>query len=291
MTLDQYSQELRKAGLRVVNGSDKSLWISHERFGVQRQPHFALHVPTRDEIQTVFAASHALLLGFVAKPTSDQGANGWLYLCKDPEYSLEKLRKGARYDVRRGLREFQVRAASQEEVLALGFAAYRDSRTRNRLSGDSREAFETRFGRLQPATRFFGAFKDGKLAAFCGGLEVEDWASIGGWSADEFLHLRPNDALIYFVSYHYLVEGSCQTLSYGLSSVQASSNARGLHHFKVKLGFEAIPVHRTFVLNPLLRPIINRTSWKVTNGLSKLWPNNLMLKKAEGALRIAIQAD
>jgi hypothetical protein len=287
MTLDQYSQELRKAGLRVVNGADKSLWISHERFALQRQPHFALHVPSRDEIQTVFAASHALLLSFVSEPTRDQSPNSVLYLCRDPEYSHEKLHKGGR--IRRGLREFELRETSQEEVLALGFAAYRDSRTRNHLSRISHEAFESRFRRFQPAIRYFGAFKDGKMAAFCGGLEVEDWASIGGWSADAFLSLRPNDALIYFVSYHYLVKSGVQALSYGLSSVQTSSNASGLHQFKVKMGFEAIPVRRTFILNPLVRPIINRTSWKVTNSLHRLWPGNVMLKKAEGALRMAIQ--
>lgn len=74
-------------------------------------------------------------------------------------------------------------------------------------------------------------------------------------------------------------------VDYGLSSIQADSKAEGLYRFKLKMGFEATPVYRAFVVNPLLRPFANRFAWTVINGLLKLAPRHPLLKKAEGALR------
>lgn len=288
MDLNQYSEQLRATGLRVVAGSERSLWVSHERFAMQRQPHCTLHVPGPDEIAEVFKRTHAPLLSFVTHATLDRVANSCLYICKDPEYSMGTLTKGPRYDVRRGFAELQIRPADKNEILEKGLQAYCDTRARTGLSGGTREAFQARFGCLQPGTQFFGAFKEERLAAFFTATEVDDWVSIGGWSGDEFLPLRPNNALVYYAVHYYLVERKLRIVSYGLSSVQAVTNAEGLHRFKVKMGFEALPVHRAFVVNPLLRPFVNRGSWKLAHSLLKLAPRNPMLKKAEGALRMAL---
>jgi hypothetical protein len=55
------------------------------------------------------------------------------------------------------------------------------------------------------------------------------------------------------------------------------------------MGFEALPVHRAFVVNPLLRPLVNRASWYLTKGLLRISPQHALLKKAEGALRLALE--
>ena len=289
MTLNEYCEQLKAAGSKVVVGSDKTLWVSHEHFSMLRQPAFALHVPSSEEIRDVFKRSHAAALTFIGEPSGARVANSSLYLCTDNEYSLSKLGKGARYDTSRGLNEFNIRFMDRCEVMGLGEQAYSDTFARVGLSSNKRDPFEVRFRQPVSETCYLGALKGDRLAAFFLVTEVDNWVAIGGYSANEFLPLRPNNALVYYALHHYLVEKKYSVVSYGLSSLQAVSRAEGLHQFKLKMGFNSIPVHRTIALNPLIRPVVNRLSWKVINGLLKLSPRHPMLKKAEGALRVALQ--
>jgi hypothetical protein len=288
MNLEEYCGQLRDSGSKVVVGSGDTVWRSHERFSMLRQPTCALHLPPREEIRSVFRESHAAMLSFTVEPSDGYVANSCLYLCTDPDYSLEKLGKGARYDTRRGLNEFEIRSLDQSEVLRLGKQAYSDTLARTGLAIDHREMFEVAFGRPRGDRHYLGAIKGERLAAFLCITEVDRWVSIGGYSANEFLPFRPNNALIFHCVQHYLVEKKCRVVDYGLSSIQAVSNAEGLHKFKLKMGFESLPVHRSFVVNPLLRPFANRVSWALVNGILKVSPHHPILKKAEGALRMAI---
>ena len=289
MNLNNYCEQLKAAGSKVVLGSNRTLWVSHERYSMLRQPAFALHPPSRDEIRDVFKRSHAAVSTFIGEPYGACVANSSLYLCTDKEYSLSKLGKGARYDISRGLNEFEIRFMDRPEVLTLGEQAYSDTFQRVGLSSNKRDPFKLRFRQPVSETCYLGALKGGRLAAFLLITEVDNWVAIGGYSANEFLPLRPNNALVYYTLHHYLVERKLSVVSYGLSSLQSVSKAEGLHQFKLKMGFSSIPVHRTIALNPLIRPVVNRVSWKVINGLLKLSPRHPMLKKAEGALRVALQ--
>jgi hypothetical protein len=289
MNLPEYFDQLKSAGLKAVAGSQNTLWRSHEGFSMLRQPSCALHVPSREEIRSVFRRSRAAMLTFAVNPSEAWGANGQLYLCTDPGYSLEKLKKNARYDVRLGLSEFDIRFLEQSEILKLGKQAYCDTLVRTGLSVEHRRSFESAFSGPRQDTKYLGAMKGNRLAAFLLVTEVEDWVSIGGYSAGEFLPLCPNNALVFYAARHYLAERKFRVVDYGLSSIQAVSSAEGLHKFKTKMGFDSIPVHRAFVVNPLLRPFVNRFSWTLVNRMLKLSPNHPVLKKAEGALKGALQ--
>jgi hypothetical protein len=98
------------------------------------------------------------------------------------------------------------------------------------------------------------------------------------------LSYRPNDTLIYTALYRYLVERRYRVISYGLSSIQAVSNTAGLHRFKTKVGFEARPVHRAFVVHPPLRPLANRFALWGLNTVLRFRPTDRRLKKAGGVL-------
>ena len=82
----------------------------------------------------------------------------------------------------------------------------------------------------------------------------------------------------------YLVIKRYDLVSYGLSSVQAVSTAAGLHEFKTKVGFEAIPVHRAFVAHPLLRLFVNSVAQRCVSSMLMLTPGSRLLKKCEGTL-------
>jgi hypothetical protein len=127
------------------------------------------------------------------------------------------------------------------------------------------------------------------VAAFLVVTEVEDWSSIGpSYSVDEALPLRPNNGLFYYTLHHYLIERKFRLVNDGMTNFPITPKVKALHRFKVKMGFEACPVHRAFLVNPLLRPVVNRASWRLVNGLVRLFPRNPILRKAEFALGVAL---
>jgi hypothetical protein len=71
--------------------------------------------------------------------------------------------------------------------------------------------------------------------------------------------------------------------------VQEDSNAAGLHHFKLKVGFEALPVHRAFVPHPLLRPLVGQASLEAMRFLLRRQPGNRWLKKASGVMASVVE--
>jgi hypothetical protein len=149
------------------------------------------------------------------------------------------------------------------------------------------EVFQRRFTAraASQAHVFLSAWKGNKLAAFLSITQVDNWAEIEGcFSVTDLLNLRPNDALLYRGLYYYLRERACRLVSYGLSSIQPDSDEAGLHAFKTKLGFEAIPVHRVFVPSPLLRPFVNRLVLQGVKLALRVEPGQRQLEKMSGLL-------
>ncbi len=305
MNLNEYCEHLRAAGTKVLAGSEDTLWASTRSFVMQRRPFFALHVPSKQEIQAVFSESRAALLSFTTSssdfprllssdsaPGPAWGVPSYLYICSDPEYSQQKLSQSARSHIRRSLNEFEIRFVAPAELLKLGSKAYCDTRTRFGLSQSTPQAFEATFCLAQSFRRYLGAFKDQQLAAFLAITEIDDWASIGpGYSVSELLALRPNNGLLFRALQHYLVEKKYRLVDHGLSNFPLTSKVETLHKFKVKMGFQAYPVHRRFVMNPLLRPFVNRLSWRMATGLQKLSPRNPLFEQMELVLRMALRTE
>ena len=190
MNMDEYGARLKACGFKVLDGSQKTLWVNHGRFAMQRRPLFALHVPSKEEIKEVFNRTHAPLLSFVQAHCAGLPANSRLYLCTDNKYSLERIPKSGRSQIRRGLIEFEIRFLDKIELVKLGAQAYCDTLARTRQSGGTPEKFKGVFDSDRPDRRYIGAMKGDRLAAFLILTEVDDWISIGGYSATEFLPPR-----------------------------------------------------------------------------------------------------
>lgn len=282
----EYAAELNRRGTRVLPGAPGTFWVSHETGSVMRLPIFHTAPPARREIREVLWRAPAALASYLLEPDDRHPANAWLYLCTDRTYTLDKLVPAARRNVRRGLRELGIGPITPEQVLAHGAPAFCDTRRRNGLSDGTPEEFHRQFGVRAgcPGHLFWGAWRDRQLAAFLSIIQVDDWMELIGFSMTTHLSLRPNDAMVFRVLSHYLSEGTCRVVSYGVSSIQADSSRAGLHTFKRKLGFEARPVHRAFDAHPLLRPFANRlTLWGVKAAL-RLRPGDRSLRKACGVL-------
>jgi hypothetical protein len=283
-----YAASLMRSGIAVVPGTASTFWARHEWAAMVRVPKFYLAPPSSQEVRQVLWHGRAAIASYLLEPDEHHPANACLYLCTDHTYAWEKLPSAVRQNLRRGLRELSITPLTSAQLLAHGFPAFHDTRRRNGLNDGTIEEFYRRFTGFAklPEIVYLGAWKGEQLAAFADITEVDDWADFGCFSTDALLQYRPNDTLVYSILSRYLVERRYSLVSYGLSSVQKESNAAGLHRFKLKLGFEAHPVHRVFVPHPLLSPLINPlTLWGVSTML-RLKPGDRRLKKVQGVLTL-----
>lgn len=291
--MKEYSSALNELGIRTIPGSNASLWASYEtRWVFMRMPTFHLIPPAREEVLRTLRSGRAAVASFLTLPDEERHANAWLYVCTDRQYSMEKLPKAAQRCVRRAQRELLFRDVNLSEMLDRGFAAYRDTYQRIGLTSGGRGQFERAFRMFyrNPAHRVVGAWSEADLAAYMMLVVVDDWVEIpGSFSADAHLGARPNDGLANHVLHHFLVESRCKTVSYGLSSIEANAETEGLHVFKQKLGFEAVPVHRVFALHPFVRPAVNRTTLRGVKAALRLYPGARLLRKAEGVLKLVLE--
>ena len=289
VTLEQYMTDLKRIGKKVLPGSEGTIWIAHERGALVKLPTFNLKHPTPQEISRLFWKDRAVCVSYILEPDKEHPANAWLYICSDREYGLRKLGKGTRSSINRGFKELKISNLTGEELLKYGVQAYCDTRSRVGLNDGTIEAFEKKFT-VRTTYRgnvFVGAWKDNQLAAFFSMTEIDDGVEIdGSFSMNAFRKYYPNDTLMFQVLTHYLVDGKKSVVSFGSSSIQTESNEIGLHAFKTKIGFEAKPVHRVFLIHPILRPF---TSNLMRLGISmalRFRPDNRLLKKTEGVLQI-----
>jgi hypothetical protein len=287
LPLAEYASELSRSGKKTIGGAPGTVWVQTERFAMIRFPVFELRPPSSQELRRVLWHGRAAVVTYLLQPDQTHQTNAYLYLCRDKNYALEKLSSAMRRNVRRGLKELEIGPLTTEQVISDGYEPYSDWLRRAKLQPQSRENFRNHFVERAncPVHVFWGAWKEGNLVSFLSVTELDEWVEVDGcFSADAFLHLRPNDALFFFTLSHYMNNRRCNAVSYGVSSLQAVSNKDGLHVFKTKLGFEAIPVCRAFAFHPLVRPFANRFTLGSIKIALRLRPEDRRLKKAEGVL-------
>ncbi|MEX2493394.1 MAG: hypothetical protein WD425_16700 [Nitrospirales bacterium] len=293
MSISEYAKELKNSGIRVVSVKSENFWVGYELGSLVRVPSFFVGTPAPGEVRQILWKSGKAVATYLLSPDESHTENAWLYVCNDHNYSLEKLSSPMRRNVRRGLRELEIKLITVEQLLLHGVEAFCDTRRRVGVSDGTATQFQRRFLQRAKCSAhvFWGAWNRDKLAAFLSVTEVDGWAEIEGcFSADAMLNLRPNDTLFFSVLSHYLTKKKIDIVSYGTSSIQESSNLETLHLFKTKVGFEARKVHRAFELHPFLCPIRNMTVLRLARFLLKLAPRNRILKKAVGTLAIMLNA-
>lgn len=290
VTTEAYLAGARRAGRRVARTSDGTWWVGTERGAISRFPAFEVGVLPTAVPRSACRLTSAGIAGYLSDLGPADAATATLYVCRRGDYALAGLNEPVRRHVRRALRELTYAVVDRETLLREGRAAFRETRARTGLDDGTDEEFQHRFSRFydQPGHHVLGAWRGDALVAYFTLVVVVDWVEIGGFSCDAHLEHRPNNGLVHHILDHFLNERGFRVVSYGLSSLQADSNAEGLDHYKRRIGFIGDPVRRAIVLHPLLAPFVGRTSLSLVRALLARRPRNRLLKKAEGALRLAV---
>lgn len=287
--------DLRKHGRKLYySPAFGQAWLRFHKLALMRFPSYNVASVSKVEERELFFKAMAPIISYHRLPEPDETANAILYLCSDKEYDISKLTSNNRSKVRRGQKRMEIRRATPQEVGEKGYACYRDACARANLASITEEQFRAKWTNSteQPFRELWAAFtEDGDVAAsgevwICG-----RWAELlSTQSANQYLKDYPNNALFYTILHDLMHREEIESVSYGSSSVQPNSKKDSLHHFKLSVNLEAIPVVRIIRVNPLLRLVFNPVTLAGTRMLESMFPNARHLLALRGALELMMNA-
>lgn len=207
----------------------RPLWMPHQRQAVNR-----------DAVRVALARTGAAFAQWTEGWDTPPG--GWWYICcDDSEYDLGRLPKGPRYDVRRGLDRCEVRRLDPDWFAQNGYpvyqAAFRHYGAKPPLS-ECGFVDEFKKNARFPGRETWGAFVAGHLAAWESCLVVGDASfSSSARSDPAYFKARPNNALVYVLTRHYLRDRSMKYHSAGARVLLHRTNVQ---EFLGRMGYRRV---------------------------------------------------
>ena len=288
MTLNQFAEHVAKS--EPVIWIDATPWVSRGRvLRPLSMPHQAKRV-SRQAVRSAMRRSGALFSQW--SEGWDMDPSEWWYICCDrPDYDVSILRKMPRYDVRKGLQHCDVRRLDGEWFAANGFsvyeAAFRHYGSTPRLS-DRQFAAEFRRNAEYPGRETWGAFVEGTLVAWASCIVIDDAVILSSTKSDPLYYRnRPNNALVYVLTRHYLRE---RQLSYVMSGSRALLHETNVQTFDEKMGYRRVFCQLRTELRPSLSiaDALALSVWARRLGLGKILKVPLAKLDAVGeAVRIS----
>lgn len=248
----------------VFDSQSGQAWIEGVRSHLQRFPVECTETVDKKVITQLLKTGGVKVVSYMLTGDNFQ-PNCFDYICCGPDYDIDSLSPNSRRDIRRGLRSFQVRLCTWDQLLEKGFDAHCDTYQRHGYKKPSRDEFE-KIITEQRKTNYYdvwGAFHGDQLAAWMSVYKVDDWAMVDlARSMTKHLKMCPNNAICYIATKYMIEKEKLKYVSYGSSSVQVNVNELHMHKYKIKMGYEAVPMHRKFIVAPYLRPFI---SWPLSS--------------------------
>ena len=264
------------------------VWLQHEKYSFIKYPVFHFAEPSDAEIKEVFKKSGAKLLSYAVQ-CSEKEANAYWYVCR--KISKNELKDTIQRNIKKAEKNLTLKNVSAEELFTEGFQPYSEMRKRAGLDDFSHEHFIQHFKEKNIREHNFtiGAYHEGKLISYISLLVIDNFVEIEGpFTLNDALQYRPNEFLIYTALDYYINQMNIPLVTYGFSSIQEMNKESSLHSFKLKCGFEAIPINRKFRFSTELMLFVNPVSRFVVKYLTKLFPSNRMLRKINGVMQYSI---
>jgi len=250
---------------------------------------------TREEVRRAMRRTGALVARW-NDAWDTEPCDWWWVCCDDPAYDVGNFKSKARWGVRKGLRESEVRQVDLSWLAEHGYevhdAAYHgyEADGSEVATWDTRERFTAAvmtFADLQ-CREAWGAFVDGKLVAYAmcairdNAVDITESKSDPAW-----LKKRPNDALTYVLTKHYLTERRLLYVTCGSRHLGERSHIQEL---RMRLGYRRIYCPLRLELHLLLKVVLGGRAPRVAErlGLGKLSPWRMrQLKTLAGLAKIA----
>lgn len=244
-------------------------------------PNHLLLEPEPGEVEQVLRRGGGLLARYPSRGSG--GLVGGRYVCRDPNFDLSSLGKQRRKDVRRGLRNCEIRLVTLEELLGQGLTLNRDTMARQHRFdpeyGDVRH-WETFVEAVvcSPAVVVIGAFIGRRLASYV--TLVQDGDAIhllDRMTRTKDLKMFPGEALLFTVMREALRRPEIRLVSGGPVPLLGMD---GLHRYKLRSGYEVAPCRVMFRLHPALTALRLGALGRLAVGvLGRMLPGNPVLAR------------
>lgn len=258
-------------------------WMKYEKFAYVKYPVYHFKQVFSEELNRIFKKSNSPVLSYSV--LNSQGKVYW-YVCK--KIALENLKATQRRDISKAAKYFVIKDISIDTLIKKGFEAFSDTRKRVGLSDYNMKDFIHRFSNQKHtnANYYIGAFHGDQLQAFVSLIIFNNKVEIEGlFSRNEALPLCVNNYLNFAITHYFLNVQKMELVSYGFSSIQ-EGDFEGLHRFKLKCGYDAIPVLRIFVVNPKYKIFINSFTMQLAKSIIRIFPQNRLARKLIGVINI-----
>ena len=280
----------RKGAVCALTDGGTRAWLPGARSELQRFPMECTEDVDRSLLRSLLRHKGIWVVSYQLLPADGVAANCFDYVCRDPNYVIDTLTKNARRDIRRGQRNFRVRRITWPEFADKAHPALADTSARHGfvLPSPQKARGHAASRADSPFHEAWGAWSGSDLAAWLIVTKIDNWAWVGvARSCTAALNWCPNNILIYEVTRQMLVEEKRAYVTYGLSSSQVNLSQLSMHKFKVRMGYEAVPMHRRFVLHPMLRPLVawRASSW-MWERVAGLAPQYVQFSQLAGMSRL-----
>ncbi|GAP11691.1 hypothetical protein BECAL_02882 [Bellilinea caldifistulae] len=289
MNVEIFAEWLRRQGHHIYQTAS-SYWYDAGPRVLQSFPYHWLIQPSSREIQDLLWKKNILAVRFSAPVNSPTGMISYHVVLEDPEYCLEKLKPQARNGIRRGLENCRIEQISFERLADEGWQLQRDTLERqNRLNSMKKEQWQriclAAIG--LPSLTTWAALVSSELAAAIITCRLADKVYVPyALSRSTFLGLHVNQALFYTACREIMSEPGITGIFFNLHSLDAPES---VDEFKFRLGFTAKPVRQQIIFHPLVKPLINKTTYRIIVSRIEKDPQNTFLRKVEGMMRFFLR--
>lgn len=265
---------------------------SQSCFWYDVQPGFYFNIPYHRIITPSKAELNKILWGIPCvavryfTSVENVGKLSYMIVCSDKNYDLNSVDpKYARRQTRRGLENFQIRQVDFAELAEQNRinddTLIRQGRNRD-IWTDKRWKRYCLSAKGLSGLEAWGAYEGSDLAAFLVAYQMDDYFEIlHHSSATKFLHLYPNNALVYFVTHLKLSSGEVNHVSYGPESLDAPES---LETFKFRMGYQKLPMKQEIAFHPMVKFVINDFTCSIVKRIAARSTSDFW-RKLEGIFR------
>jgi hypothetical protein len=277
---------LERLGQRTVRS--ESAWWHEVQPGVLLSfPYHRLIQPSEDEVDELFGRYRLRVVRY-PMPLSSFGFLSTVAINTNRDYDLSCQHQKARNQTRRGMENCVVEEVDPNYLAENALRLNQETaRRQGRKSQYADPDYWRKYCKATQATSgvsAWGAFVDGRLAAFLVAIEVDNWAEwVVNHSSTALLKKYPNNALVFRAAQHFFQKKGCEGICYGLGSLEATPH---LDHFKERMGWTLLPIKQRLVLSkkvhyaslPIREPFLKL--------LGKIFPRSYKVRKASAMIRL-----
>jgi hypothetical protein len=289
MNADNFAEWLRRQEY-TVEKTASTYWYEAGKRVFQAFPFHWLIVPEESELKDLLCRSGAIALRYSAPINSSVGRISYHAVYDKFSYNLNNLDRRSRQNIRRGLKNCQVRPIAFERLAEEGWLLEVDTAKRQgRETSISKEIWHRRYTAAADLKGFeaWGALIDDRLVASLFTFQMEDCCEmISQQCHRDYLNARINNALSYVVTEKVVNRSKNGSVFYAAQSLDAPAS---VDQFKFRMGYSAKPVRQRVAFHPFVSPFVNRSTYAVVRRIRDRWPSKPFFTKTEGIFRFYLE--